>query len=130
MSPENLHERKEKRRLTVVVIPGVETAKTRTISVSRIGLALSLIAAFFVIVTLAIAVVAFTPARALLPVSSPEVERRYGKQIAEVQRQVGIVLLEMDRLRAYNLRLRKALGDPLSVGESIAVMERARAWRQ
>ena len=124
MTQENPHERKEKRRLTVVVIPGVETAKTRTISVSRIGLVLSLITAFFVIVAFAIALVAYTPARALLPVSSPEIERRYGKQIAEVQRQVGVVIQEMERLRAYNLRLRKALGDPISAGESLSVMER------
>lgn len=118
MSPENVHDRKEKRRFTLVLVPGDESEKTRTLSVSRWGIVAASSAVFFVIVALIFVIIIYTPLRSLMPVSNSDLEKRYGRQIVEIQEQVNELLQEMVILRGYNLRLRKALGETISGEDS------------
>jgi murein DD-endopeptidase MepM/ murein hydrolase activator NlpD len=121
MSPENVHDRKEKRRFTLVVVPSGESEKTRTFSVSKWGIIAAFSASFFVIIALIVVVLVYTPLRSLMPVSNSELEKRYGRQIVGIQEQVNELLQEMVVLRGYNLRLRKALGESIS-GEDSSVI--------
>ena len=112
-----MNERK-KHRFTLIFVPDAESEQPRTFSINKWGLAASLSAAFFGIVALVVIALMFTPARRLLPVSNPELERRYGNQIAAIEKQVVYLLEEMTVLRSYNLRLRRALGEDISPGDS------------
>ena len=118
MPVENVHDRKEKRRFTLVVVPSGDSEKTKTISIGKWAAVASVSAAFFVIASLVFAVIIFTPAHNLLPVSHSDLERRYGKQIVEIQEQVNNLLKEMNVLRDYNIRLRKAMGESLTSSDS------------
>ena len=123
MSPENVRNRKKNRRLTFVMVPSGESEKTRTFSISRPGLILSGIVSFIVIIVGVFALIVYTPARSLLPVSNPELEKRYGTQIFQIQEQVKSLVNEMNVLRNYNLRLRKALGESLPGSDSAVVSQ-------
>ncbi len=111
MSAENVRERKKKRRFTLILVPDAESEQPRSFSASKLSFIASLFALFFGIVAIIVVVLMYTPVRRLLPVSNPEIEQRYGKQILAIQDQVSNLLHEMMVLRSYNLRLRKALGE-------------------
>ena len=119
MSPENV---REKRRFTIVVIPGSESSAPRTFSMSLWGFILSLSAAFFGITVLLLAILNFTPARSLLPVPNSEMERKYGIRLVEIQDEVNRLMVELNKLRGYNLRLRKALGEQISTSDSLLIV--------
>jgi murein DD-endopeptidase MepM/ murein hydrolase activator NlpD len=67
------------------------------------------------------ALIVYTPLRSLLPVSNPELERRYGGQILQIQEEVSRLVEEMNVLRSYNLRLRKALGESITTEDSVLI---------
>jgi murein DD-endopeptidase MepM/ murein hydrolase activator NlpD len=117
MSIENGHGRKVRRRLTVVLLSSSDTEKTRTISISRLGLVGSVIGLFFGIAAVVFVLIIYTPLHFLFPVFNSDLERKYGKEIAEVQSQVNRLVNDMNVLKEYNVRLRNALGTPSSGGE-------------
>ena len=121
MPQDNLPDQTEKRRYTVVVFKEGATGSTRTFSFSRKGLAISLFSAILVLILLTLAGIVYTPVGTYLPIRDKEKEKRYGNQILDIQKQVLTISKAMDALRAYNFRLRKAMGETLSAPESVAL---------
>jgi murein DD-endopeptidase MepM/ murein hydrolase activator NlpD len=121
MSPENVHDTKDHHHFTVVFVPGGEAGKTRTISFSRWGFYVAVPVIFVVAAVGMYALIVYTPLRSLLPVSNPELERRYGGQILQIQEEVSRLVEEMNVLRSYNLRLRKALGESITTEDSVLI---------
>src|SRR2546425_11563701 len=107
MPPENVHEEKGRRRFTFVFFPYTESTSLRTFSISVAGIIAFIVCTFFGIAALILVILNFTPASLLLPVSTSQAERKYGAQIVEIQTEVRRLVGEMDKLRGYNLRLRK-----------------------
>jgi murein DD-endopeptidase MepM/ murein hydrolase activator NlpD len=118
MSPENGSERRKSKHFTFVVIPGVDSDKTRTFSVSPLSLIGAISASFLVIVILIFAAIIYTPIGSLLPIANPELEEQYTRQIVGIQQQINTLLDQMGVLRAYNLRLRKAMGEDIRGADS------------
>lgn len=118
MAPENVRDRKEQRRYTFVIIPGIDSDKTRSFSVTPLGVVLTSIASFLVIVALVTAAIVYTPIGSRLPVPNPELEQHYGAQVQEIRIRLGELLQEMDVLRGYNARLRQAMGEQLNRSDS------------
>lgn len=121
MASENVRDRKERRRYTFVVIPGVDSERTRTFSVSVPVMLAAAVSSFLVIVVLITAAIVYTPIGSRLPAAGTELEKQYGTQIAEIQSQLSTLLKQMDVLRAYNLRLRIAMGEKMTPTESSIV---------
>jgi murein DD-endopeptidase MepM/ murein hydrolase activator NlpD len=119
MSPENGRERKKNARYTFVVLPEGDSDKTRTFSASVPGLVGTLFASFLVIVLLILAAVVYTPIGSLLPIANPELEQQYAEQISAIQSQIGALLDQVNVLRGYNVRLRKAMGEELHGEDSV-----------
>ena len=121
MSPENVHDTKDHHHFTVVFVPGGESRKTRTISFSKWGFYVAGPVIFVVAAVAMFALIVYTPLRSLLPVTNPELERRYGGQILQIQEEVSRLVEEMNVLRSYNLRLRKALGESITREDSLLI---------
>ena len=119
MSAENVQERKGNPRYTVVLVPEGENKSPRTISFTRLGFLGTVFGTFFLIVGLIVAALIYTPLGARLSIARSDLEQRYGKQIVGIQNQLQSLVNEMTVLRAYNLRLRTALGE--KVHDSIIV---------
>ncbi len=119
MSPENGRERKKRARYTFVILPDGESQRTRTFSASVPGLVGTILASFLVIVLLILAAIVYTPIGSLLPIANPALEQQYAKQISEIQTQIGTLLDQVNVLRAYNVRLRKAMGEELHGEDSV-----------
>ena len=118
MPSQNAPERRKNRRYTVVLVPEGETRKPLTVSFSVLGLAGAIGGSILVVMSLIIAAILYTPVGSRLPIHNAELEQRYGNQITGIQEQVRYLVKEMAILRAYNLKLRHALGENISAQES------------
>ena len=118
MSSENVRERKGSRRYTFVIVPDAESEKTRTLSVTKWGFFSTAVSVLIVIVAMICAVIIYTPVGTYLPISNTELTKRYGKEIVDIQNQLQRLVKEVTVMRGYNLRLRKVLGEKISVEDS------------
>ena len=111
MTGESSTRRKEKSKATLIFVPGGQSGATKTLMVSSMGLVAIIVGLVVIICASTVLVLVLTPAGAVLPIGHPEIEKRYGAQVREIQEQLKSLLDEMVVLRAYNVRLRKALGE-------------------
>jgi murein DD-endopeptidase MepM/ murein hydrolase activator NlpD len=118
MASENVRERKEKRHFTVVFISGTDSRQTRTFSASLWKLIGIFGSAIVVLAALVTAAIVYTPIGSRLPIANPRLENEYGRQIQDIQERMGVLFDQLNTLRAYNIRLRKALGEQLSPVDS------------
>src|SRR5690242_3637652 len=119
MAQDNARERKEKRRYTFIMVPDAKSQETRTVSVSRPGLIAAIVAGLLVIGVVEFALVVYTPLGSHLPLTGTEVVRQYGRQIVDIENQLRGLLREINILRGYNLKLRRALGEDLTTGDTL-----------
>ncbi len=122
MASQKAPERKKNRRYTVVLVPEGETRKPITLSFSLLGLTAVICGSLLVLMSLVVAAIMYTPLGANLPIHSAELERRYGRQIVAIQDQLHSMVQQLGELRAYNLQLRKALGEDVD-SQRQALME-------
>jgi murein DD-endopeptidase MepM/ murein hydrolase activator NlpD len=118
MASENVRERKEKRHFTLVFMSGTDSRQTRTFSASLWKLIGILAAGLLVLTALITAVIVYTPIGSRLPISNPRLETEYGRQIGEIRERMNFLFGQLNTLRAYNIRLRKALGEEISPADS------------
>ncbi len=130
MSSENVRERKERHRYTFVIVPDVKAEKTRTFSVTRLGLIVATAGFLVIFALMVLAVIVYTPLGEKLPVTNKKLEVQYGRQIADIQRQMHLLLQGINTLRGYNLRLRRAMGEKITPADSLALVNFDRSYRQ
>jgi murein DD-endopeptidase MepM/ murein hydrolase activator NlpD len=122
MATENVRERKGPHRYTFVMVPDAKSQKTRTLSVPKWGLYVSIIGTFIVIVASIVALIVYTPAGRYLPISNPDLAKRYAKEIGDIQKQLQSLVAEVKVLRGYNTHLRKVMGEKLTTEDSIRMV--------
>jgi murein DD-endopeptidase MepM/ murein hydrolase activator NlpD len=111
MPPDGIRRRTKPRLFDIVVVPVGEGERTKSLRASRTTLVLLAVVGFLLAVTSALAVLVFTPIALYLPIPNPVLEARYGKELANLQRQLTALTEEFAVVRDYNLQLRKALGE-------------------
>ncbi len=121
--PSTRHSKKDKNKSTVLFVPGNKSKRTKSFEVGKIGLSLLIISFVGIIFLTSIVLVIYTPLNTYLPISNPELENRYGKQIIDIQKKLNELLKEIIGLRQYNLQLRKALGEKISEKDSLLLTQ-------
>lgn len=111
MTIEDNRHKKQSGMYDVLFVPIDQTRRTKKLRVSTWRLWLVGGALFFLIVAFTLAVLMYTPLALYVPIPNPELERKYGKEIAETQRRLKGLADDVLLLRDYNMQLRKALGE-------------------
>ncbi len=118
MAHETARERKDKRHFTLVLISGTDSKDTRTFSASLWKLIGIVVAVIVVLTALITATIVYTPVGSRLPIDNPKLETEYGRQIQEIRERMVLLFEQLNALRGYNVRLRKALGEEISPADS------------
>ncbi len=110
MPDERLHHTSKKRRFTFIIVPDDDAGKSRKFRLApwQMGFWISLIVAFVVSVVLLLLV--YTPVGTIIQIPNFELERRYGQELLSLNQRMTFMAEQLIELRAYNIRLRKALG--------------------
>ncbi|MBI5475767.1 MAG: M23 family metallopeptidase [Ignavibacteriales bacterium] len=125
MALENVRERKQKRRYTFVVVPDVKSEKTRTFSITRLGLIGLIISILIVFIAVMLAIIIYTPIGGQLPISQSAIAKKYNRQMVDVQNQLKSLVQEMTIIRSYNIRLRNVLGEKITIEDSLRMVNSA-----
>jgi murein DD-endopeptidase MepM/ murein hydrolase activator NlpD len=102
---------RNQREYEILVTSLGEGGATRRYHASRLNLALLLLGSVALIVLLTLGVLLFTPVAMVVPLPSPLLEEKYGRQIRDTQQRLTDLASEVLVLRDYNTQLRKALGE-------------------
>jgi len=95
----------------IVIVPVGEVGRTKRFRYSALRLWLVGGGAFLLIFVFVLALLMYTPVAMYIPIRNPELEQKYGRQIAETQDRVNTLAEDVLILRDYNTQLRKALGE-------------------
>ena len=117
MSQEGSRRRKKPHVYDVMIVPQGEGAKPKSFRASRAKVVGLIALAFLVSVGITLAVLIFTPVAMYVPIPNPGLEEKYGRQISEMQQELGTLTKEFLVVRDYNQQMRKALGEG-STGDS------------
>ncbi len=110
---------KSPRLYDILIVSLGEGSRTRKFRASRMSAVLVVLGAFLLSVMITLVVLMFTPVAMYVPLPSPLLEEKYGRQIAETQQQLTHLAGEVFLLRDYNLQLRKALGENIQRDSSL-----------
>jgi murein DD-endopeptidase MepM/ murein hydrolase activator NlpD len=111
MTSEESRRRKTKSQYDVLFVPIEQSGKTKRYRVTALRLWLLGGISFFLIVALTLVTLVYTPFAMYVPIPNPELEKRYGREIAETQQRLKTLAEDILLLRDYNMQLRKALGE-------------------
>ena len=99
------------RQYEILVTSLTEGGSTLRYQASRLALAGLLLGALALTVAATLGVLLFTPVATVVPLPSPLLEEKYGRQIRDTQQRLTDLAAEVLVLRDYNTQLRKALGE-------------------
>ncbi|MBI4429138.1 MAG: M23 family metallopeptidase [Ignavibacteriales bacterium] len=117
MPSEREHHKSKKKLYSIVVVPG-EDAEPKTFRFTRLrafGVGLLVLAAFFGSV---LALVVYTKLGALLPITNPELENRYNRELIALYNEVAHMKEQLLEIGSYNVKLRKALGENVALTDT------------
>jgi murein DD-endopeptidase MepM/ murein hydrolase activator NlpD len=123
--PTELEHHGSKRNVyTVLLVPNEDAAHAMNFRFAlwQVITGLSLVGLIFVSVILA--VILYTPAGTMLPIKNPELELRYSKELVAINQRMANVMEQLVELRAYNVKLRQALGENVVLSDSGATRRR------
>lgn len=101
-------------KYTIIIVPGDESDRTKSFKIGKLGIAVLFFLVFFIIFSMSIFILVYTPIGLMFPLTNIEVVNKYNKQILQVQDKLNSLISEIVTLRQYNLQLRKALGQKIN----------------
>lgn len=95
----------------VLIVPTIQGGKTRSFRTSALTAVLVLIVFSVLIVALTLVALEYTPLALFVSIPNPELERKYGQEIADTQARLNELSQDVLSMKYYNMQLRRALGD-------------------
>lgn len=110
MNLEGVRHRKRGRTYDVLFVPIERMEGTKRFRLTWLRLILVVVGAFIFIVAFTMVVLIYTPLALYVRIPNPELEKKYGQEIVEMQRHLKRLADDVLLLRDYNMQLRKAMG--------------------
>lgn len=123
MASNRTHHVTKRNRFTVIFSREEDAANARSVLLAKWQLVLVSVAAVLIVGTLFYALVTLTPIAEFIPLPNPALENKYSRELLALNRRVLGMMEELVRLRAYNVKLRNALGERLALTDSGGVVE-------
>ena len=120
MPSEGIRHRGKPHEYNVLIVPTHEGGKTRSFRTSGLTAFLVLGVCCVLIVALTLIALVYTPLAEYVSIPNPELERKYGREIAETQMRLTELSKDVLTMKLYNIQLRRALGDQSARDTSLA----------
>ncbi|HLF20657.1 MAG TPA: M23 family metallopeptidase [Bacteroidota bacterium] len=114
---ERQHHKSKKKVYSIVLVPG-EDAEPRTIRFAPWQMISLVVLALVVLVGSVLAITVYTKLGALLPITNPELENKYSRELIALYNEVAHMKEQLLELGSYNVKLRKALGENVTLTDS------------
>ncbi|MBI5464795.1 MAG: M23 family metallopeptidase [Ignavibacteriales bacterium] len=118
LTVEKLHHASKKNRYSIVLVPNEDASKARTYRGALWQFVLGVLAVATVIAVSTLALVVYTPLSLYIPITSPELENKYNRELVELNTRMARMMEELVDLRTYNAKLRRAFGENIGLTDS------------
>ncbi len=123
MAENREHHSSKKNAFSILVVPNGDTGKSKNYQIAPWHLITGLLLAVFLVVSSVLLVLIYTPVGSLVPISNPYLENKYSKDLVALSERMTGVMNQLIELRTYNIKLRRALGEDISLSDSGAVVK-------
>ena len=118
MAAENPHHISKKSRFTIVLVPDDDASKAKNFRLAPWQFVMGLIAFAAVAVVLVLLILTYTPMGEIFPFSNPGLDNKYGKELLLLNQRMTSLMEQLIELRTYNIKLRRAMGENVSISDS------------
>lgn len=113
------HHGSKKRRFTLMLVPNDDGAgEPRSFRFAPWHVLTTFVVAFVLVVWGIIALLYYTPVGTLIPIPNPRLEEEYIRELVAINDRMASMMDEIIELKAYNVKLRNALGEDVSLTDS------------
>ena len=123
MAPD--HHKSKRVRYDLLLVPRDDASQSRSVRFSPWQFYSLIGGAVLAIVAIVLLILIFTPVGGFVPIENPELVNRYGKELISMNQRMTALMEELVELREYNVKLRRALGENVSLADSNLVSQGA-----
>ena len=118
MVAESQHHRSKKNRFTIVLVPDEDTRKAKNFRLAPWQFLTGLITFAAVAVVLVILILTYTPLGEFFQFSNSKLEYKYSKELISLNQRMTSLMEQLVELRTYNIKLRRAMGENVTMSDS------------
>ncbi|HXG38614.1 MAG TPA: M23 family metallopeptidase [Bacteroidota bacterium] len=118
MPEDRSHHITKRRQYDLLLVPSDDTGKAKGVRLAPWQIVSVLVGAVLLIVGAVLLVLIYTPLGPLVPIPNPELENRYNRELLALNERMSGVMQQLVELRAYNVKLRRALGENVTLTDS------------
>jgi murein DD-endopeptidase MepM/ murein hydrolase activator NlpD len=118
LAAESQHHSSKKNRFTIVLVPDEDASKAKNFRFAPWQFVTGLLTFAVVAVVLVQLILIYTPAGEIFPFSNPGLENKYGKELISLNQRMTGLMEQLVELRSYNIKLRRAMGENVTISDS------------
>jgi len=101
-----------------MMVPSDAEGSSKTYRFPRWQVFLMLLSSGIALIVLFVLAMIYTPLGQIVPIPNPELERKYGEQLVDLNSRMNTMMEQLIELRMYNVKLRNALGEIATATDS------------
>ena len=127
MSAERQHHKSKKNRYTIVLVPDEDAGKAKNFRVAFWQLIVGLMVFAVSVIMIVVLALTYTPLGQVFPLSNRGLENKYNKELVSLNQRMMNLMEQLVELRSYNVKLRRAFGEDVTLSDSgeVKVISRA-----
>jgi murein DD-endopeptidase MepM/ murein hydrolase activator NlpD len=118
LAVESQHHSSKKNRFTIVLVPDEDASKAKNFRFAPWQFITGLITFAALAVVFVLLILIYTPVGEIIPLSNPGIENKYGKELISLNQRMTSLMEQLVELRSYNIKLRRAMGENVTISDS------------
>ena len=127
MAADRQHHKSKKNRYTIVLVPDEDASKAKNFQIAFWQLATGFVLFAVLAVMIVVLALIYTPLGQVFPLSNKGLENRYSKELVSLNQRMMSLMEQLVELRSYNIKLRRAFGENITLSDSGVVKVTSRA---
>jgi murein DD-endopeptidase MepM/ murein hydrolase activator NlpD len=118
LATDRQHHKSKKNRYTVVLVPDEDASKAKNFQIAFWQLATGFVLFAVLAVMIVVLTLTYTPLGQVFPLSNKGLENRYNKELVSLNQRMMSLMEQLVELRSYNIKLRRAFGENITLSDS------------
>jgi murein DD-endopeptidase MepM/ murein hydrolase activator NlpD len=127
LAADRQHHKSKKNRYTIVLVPDEDASKAKNFQIALWQLASGFVLFAVLAVMIVVLTLTYTPLGQVFPLSNKGLENRYSKELVSLNQRMMSLMEQLVELRSYNIKLRRAFGENMTLSDSGVVKVTSRA---
>jgi murein DD-endopeptidase MepM/ murein hydrolase activator NlpD len=118
LTADRQHHKSKKNRYTIVLVPDEDASKAKNFQIAFWQLATGFVLFAVLAIMIVVLTLTYTPLGQVFPLSNKGLENRYSKELVSLNQQMMSLMEQLVELRSYNIKLRRAFGENITLSDS------------